>query len=813
MSAAGPILGVDAGNVMRGIKRSLQTNPVSVPSNLPSHRGSDPALSPALIPGNRQNRGTNITIPYSRICPFYPHQPRIGRVSPGDVLFIDKNFLGELDNVPSTGVGTRNYCLGIDAVNRRLHGATHPDGWVEGVNCFRIKKNKNLDAMFAADRETVVPLMSELERFKLDGVVLSNDEKDLYSVASSQQNVVFNVAVQGRAVVNNGYASYDALSTDKTAYGYQVVARPETNISIRLNAETFGSLQGSVEAYPRGSVEHSLRNSMNGIHDATSAGPTWSSKFSDDVIYTGHNTRYPLQMFDREPLVGDTIYVGLRIYRFEHNKVGDGADRVRIKKPNGSTYTNSEARPVNGAFCFCQYICFSGRKASQCARIQKIQDDVYRLQREIDTINSNTTLTPPERTLQRRAATNNKSVKLKELEDLKSEISKEGLRHKFDNYEFDCIRTNDFISLAGVWTVGRIMDTSAIKLPVYNEGPEDTSMGLTVDVNVMWYPWTKQTGKMVGPDVTTVNTYKMDRIEYEKHRQQYRRTGNKAALAKFYEEYRSSKGRTIHAKLGPSAGRTLSRELSVRPNKTPSIDVFAADFDSHDLPDISLDPGEFLDSEADLPTIPVRMEAADTDSRVVSSAEATDRTDSRTPKISPVSSEGVSSCSDAVDSTSGAAKAISIAPEVRKPRDKSAVSGSVSVYPTAVDSTSGAAEAISIAPEVRKPQEKKAAPPASRITSGVMAPTSARSLMQQQLARPVVSSKAPVGGASASKPVSAPPRTESTVDAVFNNLFGVTTSTASSSERPASPAPSSGSDGPSAAQPPRPTRRSRAPPS
>ena len=141
------------------------------------------------------------------------------------------------------------------------------------------------------------------------------------------------------------------------------------------------------------------------------------------------------------------------------------------------------------------------------------------------------------------------------------------------------------------------------------------------------------------------------------------------------------------------------------------------------------------------------------------------------------------------------------------------MSGSVSVYPDAVDSTSGAAEAISIAPEVGKPQTKKAAPPASRITSGVMAPTSARSLMQQQLARPVVSSKAPVGGASASKPVSAPPRTESTVDAVFNNLFGVATSTASSSERPASPAPSSGSDGPSAAQPPRPTRRSRAPPS
>lgn len=195
MSALGPVAAVQAGNPLSGVKRPLQSNPVRIPSNRPADRGrpveaAGPVRAPALKQSNLPNRTTNVTVPYSRVCPFFPDQPRLGRVERGDVLFVDKGFLGDLTRRPAAGYGTRNHCLGLDAVNRRLHGATHPDGWVIGVNCFEAPED-DIPSLFQADRrDDEDVLMSELERYKLDGVVLSNDEREAANVATAQQNVV-----------------------------------------------------------------------------------------------------------------------------------------------------------------------------------------------------------------------------------------------------------------------------------------------------------------------------------------------------------------------------------------------------------------------------------------------------------------------------------------------------------------------------------------------------------------------------------------------------------------------------------------------
>lgn len=508
MSVAGPVGAVSVGNPLSGVKRPLQSNPVRIPSNLPANRGKDVqpggvVKAPPLKPGNLQNRGTNVTIPYARVCPFYPDQPRLGRVSAGDVLFVDKEFLGELDAFPSVGVGTRSHCLGLDAVNRRLHGNTHPEGWVDGVNCFRIPKNADVDALFARDRVAKDVLMTELERFQLDGVVLSNDERDTYNAASSQQNVVFNVAVQGRALVNNGYAAYDSFTTDKEVLGYQVTARPETNARNVLEYKKNGvdvrkvitSLEGSVEAYPRGSVEHALRNSMNGGRDGfTRPGdPIGYPASANDVIFTGFYARYPLQMFDRAAGVGDTLYVGLRVYRFGDDRVGDSSNRVSIRRKDSKDptdiYDDTDADKTNGAFCFAQYICFTGRQAHLCARKQKAEEAVI-FKKVFQGLGVANGFPPTAAQTAELAALERKS------KELDAKLSEDNMGKPFGKYEFDCIRQKDFSALAGVWTVGRIMDNRATRLPGYDVGPEDTAMGLTVDVSIAWYAFSIQTLKI-----------------------------------------------------------------------------------------------------------------------------------------------------------------------------------------------------------------------------------------------------------------------------------------------------------------------------
>jgi len=70
------------------MKRSLQGSPASIPNNLPAFRGKKLAAPdknvkvPKLTQGNRPNEGSNIAIPYNRICPLEFLSGWSGRLSP-----------------------------------------------------------------------------------------------------------------------------------------------------------------------------------------------------------------------------------------------------------------------------------------------------------------------------------------------------------------------------------------------------------------------------------------------------------------------------------------------------------------------------------------------------------------------------------------------------------------------------------------------------------------------------------------------------------------------------------------------------------
>lgn len=73
-----------------GYRRETPGNPTSIPGGLPAFRGKtntpgSNVKAPSIRTSyNRDNRGSNITIPYSRIVPFDDLRD-VGRMSPGDV--------------------------------------------------------------------------------------------------------------------------------------------------------------------------------------------------------------------------------------------------------------------------------------------------------------------------------------------------------------------------------------------------------------------------------------------------------------------------------------------------------------------------------------------------------------------------------------------------------------------------------------------------------------------------------------------------------------------------------------------------------
>ena len=133
-----------------GVKRSITGRPTGLGTNLPAFRGKPitadgPVKAPKLSQGNRNNEGTNVAIPYNRVCPLEFLSGWTGRLSPGDVAFIMKyppGFLSKqvLGNNGTNGTATMSRVIGLDGVNRLLHGSGNPDGWVAGDNVFVDKK-------------------------------------------------------------------------------------------------------------------------------------------------------------------------------------------------------------------------------------------------------------------------------------------------------------------------------------------------------------------------------------------------------------------------------------------------------------------------------------------------------------------------------------------------------------------------------------------------------------------------------------------------------------------------------------------------
>ena len=85
-------VGGDTFGGLSGYRRPTAGNPTRVPTNLPAFRGAtnkpgSNVAAPAIQSSkNRNNRGTNVLIPYSRITTY--EEREVGGKLPGDLAFL-----------------------------------------------------------------------------------------------------------------------------------------------------------------------------------------------------------------------------------------------------------------------------------------------------------------------------------------------------------------------------------------------------------------------------------------------------------------------------------------------------------------------------------------------------------------------------------------------------------------------------------------------------------------------------------------------------------------------------------------------------
>lgn len=268
----------DTFNGLTGYKRPLQSNPTRVPGNQPSFRGvpNEPGKdirAPAIkASSNHPDRKTNITIPYARVTPVETPSD-IGRLNEGDVAFCSKDRPG----LPGYACGRMTRLAGVDALNRWMG----PDNWSmkneEGKYRYILE-----DPTRTGDDWRSVPMLGE---WSLDGIVMSSDEKDSYYSKSRDGNL-YNIAIQGPAVVNNGFLDSTLGPNQLTPYNQGQMSRFEA---------------------PLGDSYMDQRIERSGLGKQLI-----EAKFDFAADYRGaHYHLYPLQSFDREARPMNELYCGL----------------------------------------------------------------------------------------------------------------------------------------------------------------------------------------------------------------------------------------------------------------------------------------------------------------------------------------------------------------------------------------------------------------------------------------------------------------------------------------------------------------------
>lgn len=793
-----------------GVKRALSGNPTSVPGTLPAFRGrvvptpERDIKVPKLQQGNRPNEGSNIALPYNRICPLEFLSGWTGRVAPGDVAFVSKYPPGFLSKFPlgagTNGTATMSRVIGIDGVNRLLHGESSPDGWVAGDNVLVVDAGTSpmqVTGQSTEDQLGSFKGLDVLEGVRLDGIIKSNDEPYAFTSSGSRDAVVFNTIIQGPTICNNGYLLYDPRGNP----GYRLM-NPDPDAGGELQGGTTGggTPLRTVESHPRGSIEGGYHiggaGGLPGIKGNTMTdgaagrvGSSWlhgTGQYDYVATFTGTFSTYPAQMFDRQVQPMNTLYVGLRAWKL--------SDAIRAKvKANVDAAPGTAGLGADGANAdkdayFFQLVPFASRKAYLC---QQVAEKIDAAMREL-TANGATD-----------------DEKRQVIDNIKRDVSARTPSHHrgekksaFDDDVFDAVRTEDLANMVGAWTVGRVLDVKAMRQVHYEGGPADSSFALTVDVQVCWRNAAALPGGTTNDGPTTGD---MDRRMVDYGTNTVGRDGKpvdmndqSAAKDRLSIDTFNAQFPSMASTIGPLFGSAFRTPSSTAP--PPSGMVARAKAAASNAAKTVVDaskkaPAAVLNLLTELGNATSPPEPSD-------DPNEPDRSFFQAPadKQSAVASKTMPAAA---------------APFVPTPTTGAAGPSSVTMSPAAAAASPVVAAAMAAAkpgtatraaaPRAKSPARTGAKPKATTTTTTPAASTPIAAPAPAPAMAPIAatpagsSSSAAVAGADLTSGAEAPRRREraaaqpSTVSAVFDSIFGGTDAPVAT-EAPASPTPSSGSD-------------------
>jgi hypothetical protein len=347
---------------------------------------------------------------------------------------MSKHERSEFGGVPQHRVASSHThrVIGLDGMNEMLRGGPSNMDVRVGVNVMEVI---NPLEDFSSGPYGFLSKLEMLYEYALDGVIISNDEPDSFSSNGSRDNVLFNIAVQGKALLNNGFLQHQVLDE---------------------MGSSLANVTG-VEAHPRATRDHMVQMNPSVTRSAAWNGasahgygqtPYANTNFDFVAQLNGQYTAYPLQMFDRNPMVGVNMYVGLRA-------IGcTGAMLRNLKDRDGAPYTQTPG----ASYVYFQYMPYS----------QRICD-------LIELTNSAQNL-----------ATAGNPDPLALLEAGARDSSSRMVKTGIENDPFAPIKRADWEMMVGAWTVGTVIDTSAARHGQFNSGPPDTSFQCMVNVHVNW---------------------------------------------------------------------------------------------------------------------------------------------------------------------------------------------------------------------------------------------------------------------------------------------------------------------------------------
>jgi len=465
-----------------GVKRSLSGNPTGLPSNDPGFRGisNDPGnaiKAPKLNNGNRQSRGSNITIPYARVTPIESINVFSGRLSPGDLVFIKRdpvgyvaapasmqgNFTHRPDPLDVHSTGSTVCMRGLNAVNNELCGDLNGSRvWQIGLNVVQ-----EAGGLSALRRTNIFEELSALSQYSLDGVIMSSDAQQAHQVTAHQNDaIVFNVAIKGPAQTNNGFMSY------------------ESHEASPLYARLGGA--ASTAADP-----------VNLTVTSQYAQTTWHGRTgANDCVaaLTNTFTEFPKQMFDRKARITDRCYVILRAYNLQYEikrrESATGktsiASRIIVVDKDGVTVDRANYKDL----WFVQYMTTTSRYF-QHHKYLKTQYKDYPVDDPTNPYNIYTSA-PDESSMGEPFSivhSNGGFIKVNTRKKRRLPVSVPHCVPLPEKDRMASVRGNDIENVVGAWHLGTIIDTNSGQASVHQHGPVGASYRMTVNVDVKWLPY------------------------------------------------------------------------------------------------------------------------------------------------------------------------------------------------------------------------------------------------------------------------------------------------------------------------------------